>query len=88
MLLDALLGKHMSENNVCLQKIIFESARWLLESEQIYELILNVGDGNIEESQRSEQFMVEASRDEGFACLYTAFGQSYSWRCFNISGND
>ena len=44
------------------------------ESEQIYELILNVGDGNIEESQRSEQFMIEASRDEGFACLYTAFG--------------
>ena len=44
------------------------------ESEQIYELILNVGDGNIEESERSEQFMFEASRDEGFACLYTAFG--------------
>jgi hypothetical protein len=38
------------------------------ESEQIYELILNVGDGNIEESQSSEQFMVEASKGEGFAC--------------------
>jgi hypothetical protein len=44
------------------------------ESEQIYELTLNVGDGNIEESERSEQFMVEGSRDEGFACLYTSFG--------------
>jgi hypothetical protein len=44
------------------------------ESKQIYELILNVGDGNIEESKRSEQFLIEASRDEGFACLYTAFG--------------
>ena len=30
------------------------------ESEQTYELILNVGDGNIEESERSEQFMIEA----------------------------
>jgi hypothetical protein len=40
------------------------------ESEQTYELILNVGDGNIEESERSEQFMIESSRDEGFACLY------------------
>jgi hypothetical protein len=40
------------------------------ESEQTYELILNVGDGNIEESKRSEQFMIESSRDEGFACLY------------------
>ena len=39
------------------------------ESEQTYELILNVGDGNIEESERSESFMIEASGDEGFACL-------------------
>jgi hypothetical protein len=31
------------------------------ESEQIYEPILNVGDENIEESDRSEQFMIEAS---------------------------
>jgi hypothetical protein len=44
------------------------------ESDQTYELILNVGDENIEESGRSEQFMIEASRDEGFACLFTAFG--------------
>ena len=31
------------------------------ESEQTYEPILNVGDENIEESERSEQFMIEAS---------------------------
>ena len=31
------------------------------ESEQTYEPILNVGDGNIEESERSEQFLIEAS---------------------------
>jgi hypothetical protein len=72
----------MSENIICQQKIIFQSARGLLRSRwklkqkanKTYELILNVGDGNIEESERSEQFMIEASRDEDFACLYTAFG--------------
>jgi hypothetical protein len=58
------------------------------ESEQTYKLILNVGDGNIEESERSEQFMIVASRDGGFAFLYTTFGLSYSWRCFNMSGYD
>ena len=52
------------------------------ESEQIYELILNVGDGNIEESERSEQFMVEASRDEGFACLYIV---SYAYLLSGLS---
>jgi hypothetical protein len=44
------------------------------ESEQTFELILSVGDGNIEESECSEQFTIQTSRDEGFACLYTAFG--------------
>ena len=39
------------------------------ESEQTYEPILNVGDENIEESERSEQFLVEASGpgDEGIS---------------------
>jgi hypothetical protein len=39
------------------------------ESEQTYEPILNVGDGNIEESERSEQFLIEASGpgDEGIS---------------------
>jgi hypothetical protein len=50
------------------------SKRPKTESEQTYELILSVGDGNIEESECSEQFTIQASRDEGFACLYTAFG--------------
>ena len=31
------------------------------ESEQTYEPILNIGGGNIEESERSEQFMIETS---------------------------
>jgi hypothetical protein len=35
------------------------------ESEQSYQPILNVGDENMEESERSEQFMIEASEDEG-----------------------
>jgi hypothetical protein len=37
------------------------------ESEQTYEPILNVGDENIKESERSEQFLIEASGpgDEG-----------------------
>jgi hypothetical protein len=39
------------------------------ESEQTYEPILNVGDENIEESERSEQFMIEASEDEGEVIL-------------------
>jgi hypothetical protein len=61
----------MSENIICLKKIIFQSARGLLgieaESEQTYEPILNVGDENIEESERSEQFLIEESGpgDEG-----------------------
>jgi hypothetical protein len=39
------------------------------ESEQTYEPILNVGDENIEESERSEQFLIEASGpgDEGIS---------------------
>jgi hypothetical protein len=39
------------------------------ESEQTYEPILNVGDWNIEESERSEQFLIEASGpgDEGIS---------------------
>ena len=37
------------------------------ESDQTYEPILNVGDENIEESERSEQVLIEASGpgDEG-----------------------
>jgi hypothetical protein len=37
------------------------------ESEQTYEPILNVGDENVEESERSEQFLIESSGpgDEG-----------------------
>jgi hypothetical protein len=39
------------------------------ESEQTYEPILNVGDENIKESERSEQFLIEASGpgDEGIS---------------------
>ena len=39
------------------------------ESGQTYEPILNVGDENIEESERSEQFLIEASGpgDEGIS---------------------
>jgi hypothetical protein len=39
------------------------------ESEQTYEPILNVGDENIEESERSEEFLIEASvpGDEGIS---------------------
>jgi hypothetical protein len=39
------------------------------ESEQSYKPILNVGDENIEESERSEQFLIEASGpgDEGIS---------------------
>ena len=40
------------------------------ESEQTYEPILNVGDENIEESERSEQFMIEALEDEGEDIVY------------------
>jgi hypothetical protein len=32
------------------------------ESEQTYEPILNVGDENIKESERSEQFMIEGTK--------------------------
>ena len=39
------------------------------ESERTYEPILNVGDENIEESERNEQFLIEASGpgDEGIS---------------------
>jgi hypothetical protein len=60
----------MSENIICQQNIIFQSARGLLESEQTYELVLNVGDGNIEESERSEQFMIEASGRGRRLCMF------------------
>jgi hypothetical protein len=62
------------------------------ESEQTYEPILNVGDENIEESERSEQFLIEASGpgDEGISLQDDASMQPqmiYTTFCCSINGN-
>jgi hypothetical protein len=59
------------------------------ESEQTYEPILNVGDENIEESERSEQFLTEVSGpgDEGISLQDDASMQPQriytTFCCFN-----